>query len=144
MIIEVTNDTISSIIDLIRDRKINFITIKKHNDKYYCEYREGNNNSDKMIDLVYELEYFKDNILNKSLSNFYLYYNVEVDKIISNYQVNIKENDIISAINKVKNLKNDIDSIKDEKITIQVNKKKITISYDRLINTLLSNLIEKL
>lgn len=146
MINEITDSNINNIIDLVRDRKINFITIKKQIDKYYVEYKKGENNSDKMIDLVYELEYFKEYILNNPLSNFYLYYNVEVDKIISNYQtINSKENNIISAINKVKNLKDDIENIKDEKIVIQIDKrKKCQLTYDKLINTLLSGLMEKL
>lgn len=146
MITEITINNIDEIINLIRDRKISFITIKKQGDKYYLEYRLGENNSDKMIDLVYELEQFKENILSNSLNNFYLYYNVEVDKIISNYQtISSKENNIISAINKVKNLKNDIEDIKEEKIVIKVDKKrKFQLSYDKLINTLLSNLMDKL
>ena len=146
MIKEITDSNINNIIDLVRDRKINFITIKKQVDKYYIEYKKGENNSDKMIDLVYELEYFKEYILNNPLSNFYLNYNVEVDKIISNYQtINSKENNIISAINKVKNLKDDIENIKDEKIVIQIDKrKKYQLTYDKLINTLLSGLMEKL
>lgn len=146
MINEITANNINNIIDLVRDRKIIFITIKKQHDKYYVEYKKGENNSDKMIDLVYELEYFKEHILNNSLSNFYLYYNIEVDKIISNYQaISSKEDNIISAINKVKNLKADIENIKDETIVIQIDKRrKCQLTYDKLINTLLSNLIDKL
>lgn len=145
MIFEINNTNIDSLIDLVRDRKISFITIKKQGDKYYTENKLGDNNSDKMIDLVYELEYFKENILNNSLSNFYLYYNVEVDKIISNYQAVKKEDNIISAINKAKSLKDNISNIKDENIIIQVDKRrKFTITYDKLINTLISNLTDKL
>lgn len=149
MIIKATESSIDSILEIIKNRKISSIKISKQDDKYYLEYEECfNNGSSKIIELLSIVEEFKEDLLNDTLSNFYLYYNVVIDQIIVNLnKTKFKEVEVDPIVNILEDLsliKANIKRTALDKITLTNGKKRLTTTYSKVVDDMVKSIREEL
>lgn len=155
MITKFTHQEIEKVIEIVKNREIGFIKILKQNGDYYIEYRKcQKNNSSKVLDLLIILEDFKKEMNNNSLSNFYLYYNIDTDNIIHNTNTISKPSDGVDIIepydvaydNKVevldslKLIKKKIQESNLDKIVLVEGKKRMNTTYDKVLDKLISDI----
>lgn len=144
MIIKLDINEITNLINEVTNRNLNFIKIEKKANEYYAEYNLGFNKSDIIFDLLSELEVFKQCYEKGTINHFYLWYNVAVDKIISNTQTIMLEEqrasklDIIEKLTDVKELISEKQGA--TKITFTEGKKKVNVDIETIINLLIYKL----
>lgn len=146
MLTRIDTKVIDKAIALASERCIDFINIQKIEDIYYMEYQTGAiNNSKKMIDILSDLEKFKYAMNTNTLSNFYLYYDIGKDELVSNCSVTVnkRSQNIIEVIQLLEASKlNIIKRIGPVKVLS--NKKTITLTGKNVINALIDSLQESL
>ena len=129
----------------VSERRIKYLKILKNKEDYYVEYKTcSENNSEKLIDLLSIINEFEYSMKNNTLTNFYLFYDVEVDYIINNISTLVEYEDkpiMIDANVEVYNdlllLKNKIKKSTLSKTTLAKGKKKYTATFEEIIDNLI-------
>lgn len=146
MLNKVDDEVIEKVINLTRERSIIFINIQKKDDDYYIEYETGTtNNSKKIIDILSCLQKFKYAIDTDTLNDFYLYYDIGKDELITNFSTTVgkRSQKIVELIHLLEGSKSNIVK-RVGPVKVASGKKKIPLAGRNVVNALIESLKESL